>query len=134
MSNVPAVRDGVTQALAETGETLTIRRVTSERDPDAPSQPPVITESFYTCRGYVGPVSQWNPASMQREVTTDCYIDPLSLLNEDDEPVNTSGNLTVITVEGDVVIDDAGNEFILTREQHPRIEGVLALFWHRGIA
>lgn len=134
MSNIPSVLAGVAEAIAEAGEPLTIKRSVMVTDPNKPTQPGTLVTTVYTCLGYVGPVSAWNPASLQREITTDCYIDPLSLRDEDDEQVNTPSTLTVITEEGDVVIDGAGKEWVMTRESHPRIEGRIALFWHVGLA
>jgi phage terminase large subunit-like protein len=62
------------------------------------------------------------------EITTDAYIDPLSITG------NTLSALTVISDLGDVLIDGSGKEWVLTREQHPRLEGRIALFWHSGLA
>ncbi len=92
MSNLPAVWQGVTDAIAQTGEVLTIERTTTEPG-SGPTQPPVTTITTYTARGYVGPVSQWNPTSQQREITTDCYIDPLSLRDSAGEMVNSTASL-----------------------------------------
>lgn len=134
MSNYTDVADGVIEAIAEAGEPLTIKRTTVVKDPNAPSQPGTATTDTYTCQGYVGPISQWNPTSMQREVTTDCYIDPLSVLDSDGLPVNTTDALGFITAEGDVVSDAGGKQWVMTQERHPRIEGRIALFWHSGLA
>lgn len=134
MTNLPAVWQGVTQAIAETGEVLTIERTTTTSDPDSPTQPPVTTTVTYTCWGYVGPVSEWNPTSQKREITTQCYIDPLSLRDATGDLVNSTASLVIVTTEGDVVRDAAGNEWRLTREQHPRLEGRVVLFWHTGLA
>lgn len=133
MSNLPAVWQGVTQAIDETGEPLTITR-TTQIPGDGPTQPGTTVTDTYTALGYVGPMSQWNADSQQREVTTECYIDPLSLRDDAGDLVNTTSALTIVTREGDVVSDTAGNEWRLTREQHPRLEGRVVLFWHRGLA
>lgn len=134
MSNYTDVAAGVTEGLVEAGEDLTINRIVTTTDPNNPTQPPETTTLVYTCRGYVGPDSRYNPASMQREVTTDCIIDPLSIRNAEGALVNTTTALSVVTAEGDVVIDASGKEWRLTGSEHPRIEGKLAAFIHRGLA
>jgi hypothetical protein len=128
VSNIPDVVAGVTEALAETGEPLTLRKFTTADNPADPTGPPVTTPVDYACIGYVGPVRQFNTASRVVEITTDAYIDPLSITG------NTLSALTVISDLGDVLIDGSGKEWVLTREQHPRLEGRIALFWHSGLA
>lgn len=128
MSNVPDVIAGVTEALAETGEPLVLRKITVVNNPLDPTGPGTPTPVNYNCIGYIGPVRQFNTASRVVEVTTDAYIDPLSITG------NTDTALTVISDLGDVLIDGSGKEWVLTREQHPRIEGRIALFWHSGLA
>lgn len=128
MSNVPDVIAGVTEALTEAGEPLVLRKFATVDNPLDPTGPPVTTTTNYNCIGYVGPVRQFNTESRVVEITTDAYIDPLSITG------NTAEALTVISDLGDVLIDGSGKEWVLTREQHPRIEGRVALFWHSGLA
>ena len=134
MSNYSDAADGVTQALAETGEQLTIARTVTTSDPNKPTQPPQSVTTEYTCTGYLGPNSRYNPESQQREVSTECYIDPLSVRDDLGDVVNTLGNLTLITEEGDVMTRDNGEQFVLTRAEHAVIEGQIAAFIHTGLA
>ena len=134
MSNYTDVAAGVAEAVAEAGETLTITRTTYTTDPNNPTQPPQANNAVYTCTGYIGPVSQFNRESMQLETTTDCYIDPLSVLDDQSQPVNSTSALAFVTTEGDIVENAAGDQYVMTKKLHPIIEGKIALFWHRGVA
>lgn len=128
MSNVPDVVAGVAEALAEVGEPLVLRTFTTVDNPADPTGPPVTTPVNYNCIGYIGPVSRFNTQTRVVEVVTEAYIDPISITG------NTVSALTVISQLGDVLIDGNGKEWVLTQEQHPRIEGRIALFWHSGLA
>lgn len=118
----------MTEALTEAGETLTLRRYTVVTDPADPTGPGTQTATDYSCQGYVGPVSRFDTANRVSYTVTECLIDPLSITG------NTDAALTVISQLGDVVIDGNGKQWVLTQEQHPRLEGRIAVFWHSGLA
>jgi hypothetical protein len=128
VSNLPDVIAGVIEALAEAGETLTLRRYTVVQDPLDPTGPGTQTVVDRQCRGYVGPVTRFDTANRVPVTTNDVLIDPLSIAG------NTAAALTVISQAGDVVIDGSGKEWVMTQDQHPRLEGRIAVFWHSGVA
>lgn len=128
MSNLPDVMAGVVEALAEAGEQLTLRRYTVVQDPADPTGPGTQTATDYMCQGYVGPVTRFDTANRVPYTVTECLIDPLSIAG------NTEAALTVVSQLGDVVIDGSGKQWVLTQDQHPRLEGRIAVFWHSGLA
>lgn len=107
---------------------MTLRRYTVVTNPADPTGPGTPTTTDYTCRGYVGPVTRFDPANRVSATVTECLIDPLSITG------NTESALTVISQLGDVVIDGSGKQWVLTQDQHPRLEGRIAVFWHSGLA
>lgn len=119
---------GVIEALAEAGEPLTLRRYTVVKNPADPTGPGTRTATDYSCQGYVGPVTRFDTANRVPMTVTECLIDPLSIT------VNTTSALSIVSRLGDVVIDGSGKEWVLTKDQHPRLEGRIAVFWHSGLS
>lgn len=128
MSDLTDIMDGVVEAIAAAGETLTLRRYTVVQNPVDPTGPGTHTITNYTCRGYVGPVTRFDTANRVPVTTNDVLIDPLSIEG------NTQAALTVVSQLGDVVIDSSGKEWVMTQDQHPRFLGRIAVFWHSGVA
>lgn len=114
-----AVRDGVTKALAETGEDMTITRKTTVKDPLHPTKPGVETIQTWTARGYVYPEVKWEPVSMTRQTTTMVIFDPQSF--------NPPGG---VTQPGDIVTDASNKQYRLQDYQNPRYLGDEMAFIH----
>lgn len=127
MSDLTDIISGVTEAIAAAGKPLVIRRFTTVSDPTKPTQPPVATQTDYQCFGYVAVERGWDNLNRVVTSSTNAYIDPLSIAG------NTVESLTVVTGQGDVLID-GDRQYLLSATTHPEFQGRIALFWHVGIA
>lgn len=128
MSDLTDIIAGVTEALAAAGKPMTIRRYTLVSDPDRPTQPPVSTEVNIPCFGYVAVERGWDSANRVVTSSTNAYIDPLSIAG------NTVESLTVVTGQGDILIDATDRQYVLSATTHPEFLGRVVLFQHVGIA
>lgn len=109
MSRKPSVLNGVTKALAETGEMLTVKRVTVVPDPNSPTSPGVTTEQSFDAMGYIYPKTFWEASSSQLVTVTMVILD--------------STQCDFMTRTGDIITDGRGQSFKLLEAQHPRLEG-----------
>lgn len=117
MSRKQSVLNGVTKALAETGEMLTVKRVSIVPDPDSPTSPGIKTEQSFSAMGYIYPKSQWDTNTSQLVTVTMVILD--------------STQCDFITKTGDTVTDGRGQSFKLLEAQHPRLEGADMAYIHQ---
>lgn len=127
MSDLTDIISGVTEAITAAGKPLVIRRFTLVSDPTKPTQPPVSTPVDIACFGYIAVERGWDNANRVVISSTNAYIDPLSITG------NTVELLTVVTGQGDVLIDGE-REYVLSRTTHPEFQGRVVLFQHVGIS
>ena len=113
-----SVLNGVTRALAEVGEDLTVKRVTTVPNPSNPTLPGTTVTESHTCRGYIYPLEKWDPTTMARITTTMVIMDSQSF-----EP-------RFVPYRGDVVVDERGKEYRLLDRQNPRLLGDDMAFIH----
>lgn len=113
-----SVLNGVTRALAEVGEDLTVKRVTTVPNPSNPTLPGTTVTESHTCRGYIYPLEKWDPTTMARITTTMVIMDSQSF-----EP-------RFVPDRGDVVVDERGKEYRLLDRQNPRLLGDDMAFIH----
>lgn len=109
MSRKPFVLNGVTKAIAETGELLTITRTTTVSDPDKPTLPGQTVVKSFDAMGYIYPKTFWDAGNSQVVSITMVIID--------------STQCEFVTQPGDVITDGRGQSFKLLEAQHPRLEG-----------
>ncbi|HIC1467028.1 TPA: hypothetical protein ACWZ76_004334 [Klebsiella pneumoniae] len=109
---------GVTRALAEVGEDLTVSRTVTTPNPSNPTLPGVTETSVHSCRGYVYPLEKWDPSTMTRNTVTMVIMDTKSF----DPPF--------VPERGDVVTDTRGREYRLLDRQNPRLLGDDMAFIH----
>jgi hypothetical protein len=112
------VLKGVTRALAEVGEDLTVKRVTTVPNPSNPTLPGTSVTESHTCRGYVYPLEKWDPSTMTRNTVTMVIMDSQSF------------NPAFVPERGDVVVDGHGKEYRLLDRQNPRLLGDDMAFIH----
>ncbi|AGF89324.1 hypothetical protein SP069_00220 [Salmonella phage SP069] len=112
------VLDGVTRALAEVGEDLTVKRVTTVPNPSNPTLPGTSVTESHTCRGYIYPLEKWDPLTMTRNTTTMVIMDSQSFVP------------AFVPERGDVVVDERGKEYRLLDRQNPRLLGDDMAFIH----
>lgn len=113
-----SVLNGVTRALDEVGEDLTVKRVTTVPNPSNPTLPGTTVTESHTCRGYIYPLEKWDPTTMTRITTTMVIMDSQSF-----EP-------RFVPDRGDVVVDERGKEYRLLDRQNPRLLGDDMAFIH----
>jgi hypothetical protein len=113
------VMEGVTRALTEVGEDLTVTRKTVVADPDNPTMPGNTIVESWVARGYVYPESKWDSTNQILVKSTMVILDPLSFI-----PAGA------VTKEGDVITDDRGMSYKLLSSQAPRLEGADMVFIH----
>lgn len=113
-----SVLNGVTRALAEVGEDLTVKRVTTVPNLSNPTLPGTTVTESHTCRGYIYPLEKWDPTTMARITTTMVIMDSQSF-----EP-------RFVPDRGDVVVDERGKEYRLLDRQNPRLLGDDMAFIH----
>ncbi|EEO8517440.1 hypothetical protein G6K62_003275 [Salmonella enterica subsp. enterica serovar Rubislaw] len=113
-----SVLNGVTRALAEVGEDLTVKRVTTVPNPSNPTLPGTTVTESHTCRGYIYPLEKWDPTTMIRITTTMVIMDSQSF-----EP-------RFVPDRGDIVVDERGKEYRLLDRQNPRLLGDDMAFIH----
>lgn len=113
-----SVLNGVTRALAEVGEDLTVKRVTTVPNPSNPTLPGTTVTESHTCRGYIYPLEKWDPTAMTRITTTMVIMDSQSF-----EP-------RFVPDRGDIVVDERGKEYRLLDRQNPRLLGDDMAFIH----
>lgn len=113
-----SVLNGVTRALDEVGEDLTVKRVTTVPNPSNPTLPGTTVTESHTCRGYIYSLEKWDPTTMTRITTTMVIMDSQSF-----EP-------RFVPDRGDVVVDERGKEYRLLDRQNPRLLGDDMAFIH----
>lgn len=117
MSRKPSVLSGVTKALYEVGEELTVTRETVQPNPESPTLPGEIVKQSFTAMGYIYPKSQWDAANSQLVTVTMVILD--------------STQCDFVTQTGDIVTDGRGQSFRLLEAQHPRLEGADIAYIHQ---
>lgn len=109
MSRQQDVLNGVTKALYEVGELLTVKRQVYQPNPNSPTLPGEMVEQSFQAQGYVYPKSQWDANSSQLVTVTMVILD--------------STQCEFVTQTGDIVTDGRGQSFKLLEAQHPRLSG-----------
>lgn len=109
MSRKPSVLSGVTKALSQTGEILTVTRTETISDPDKPTLPSETVEKSFNAMGYIYPKTFWDAGNSQLVSVTMVILD--------------STQCEFVTQAGDVITDGRGQSFKLLEAQHPRLEG-----------
>lgn len=120
MSDATKVLLGTQKALARAGETATLARTTTTRDPLNPTKVESVTET-YTLTGFIYPERKYLGGVVVSERTM--FIpDLLSITDDTDAFVNSVTSVTVFTQIGDVVTI-GGKTYRLLENEQPRIGG-----------
>lgn len=116
---------GVTRALLETGEDLTVTRKVTIKDPNKPTQPGTDTIYSWTGRGYIYPEVKWDVGTQTRVTTTLVIFDKQSFVANPGYP-----DVLCITQLGDIIAEVSGKKYKLLTEQHPRLLGEAMAYIH----
>lgn len=141
--NVRDVIEGVQDALAETGETGTVKRTTTVRDPLNPSKVTTVTKT-YSMRMYVNePRSVYVADGVTVNRKAQLFVDWLSVVDTDTQQLvndkatvlaNVASNTWPVwafeTKQGDVVTRANGEVLTLLENTGTNINGVTVMGLH----
>lgn len=141
--NVRDVIEGVQDALAETGETGTIKRTTTVRDPLNPSKVTTVTKT-YSMRVYVNePRSVYVADGVTVNRKAQLFVDWLSVVDTDTQQLvndkatvlaNVASNIWPVwafeTRQGDAVTRANGEVLTLLENTGTNINGVTVMGLH----
>ena len=129
--NAEDILEGVQELIAEVGESFTLTRTTTVRDPLNPTKVTTTTTTYTGACVVIGG-SRYSPESASVIKRTEFIPDLLSLRNNLGNLVNTLASVTVFTQEGDVVTA-GGVTYRLLANEAPRIEGRQVACLHEAV-
>jgi len=130
MSYATDVLQGVSEALAEVGESVTIERTTQVRDPVNPTRMITTVSVFSAMGALMGPVGRYEPSTQTIRQVTEWYTDLLSVRDSSGTYLNSLTSITWSTKEGDLVRLSSGPTYKMLANEQPRINGVQVAAFH----